>query len=63
MCWLYTNTLRHLPVLVRQWWSTADSRVSAAVDRITMHYVSPMLCQEELLNNRLVNVENMQVKN
>ncbi|KAF7402902.1 hypothetical protein HZH66_005169 [Vespula vulgaris] len=62
VCWLYTNTLRHLPVLVRQWWSTADSRVSAAVDRITMHYVSPMLCQEELLNNRLVNVENMQVK-
>ncbi|KAK2580762.1 hypothetical protein KPH14_011385 [Odynerus spinipes] len=62
VCWLYTNTLRHLPVLVRQWWSTADSRVSAAVDRITTHYVSPMLCQEELLNNRLINVENMQVK-
>lgn len=62
VCWLYTNTLRHLPVLVRQWWSTADSRVSVAVDRITTHYVSPMLCQEELLNNRLINVENMQIK-
>ncbi|XP_043579866.1 E3 ubiquitin-protein ligase listerin [Bombus pyrosoma] len=62
VCWLYTNSLRHLPVLVRQWWSTADSRVSAAVDKITTHYVSPMLCQEELLNNKLQSIENMQVK-
>ncbi|XP_014468985.1 PREDICTED: E3 ubiquitin-protein ligase listerin [Dinoponera quadriceps] len=62
VCWLYTNCLRHLPVLVRQWWSTADSRVSATIDKITIHYVSPVLCQEELLNNRLVNMENMQVK-
>lgn len=49
-------------MLVRQWWSTADSRVSAAVDKITTHYVSPMLCQEELLNNKLQSIENMQVK-
>ncbi|CAL1683944.1 unnamed protein product [Lasius platythorax] len=62
VCWLYTNCLRHLPVLVRQWLSTADSRVSAIIDKITSHYISPMLCQEELLNNRLVNVENMQIK-
>ncbi|KZC08965.1 E3 ubiquitin-protein ligase listerin [Dufourea novaeangliae] len=61
VCWLYRNSLRHLPVLVRQWWSTSDSRVSAAVDKITTHYVSPMLCQE-LLNNKLQNIENMQVK-
>ncbi|XP_076673514.1 E3 ubiquitin-protein ligase listerin [Andrena cerasifolii] len=62
VCWLYTNSLRHLPVLVRQWWSTADSRVNTAVDKITTHYVSPMLCQEELLNSKLHNIENMQVK-
>jgi len=62
VCWLYTNCLRHLPVLVRQWLSTADSRVSATIDKITSHYVSPMLCQEELLNNRLLNVENIQVR-
>lgn len=61
VCWLYTNCLRHLPVLVRQWWSTADSRVSATIEKITTHYVSPVLCQEELLNNKLVNMENMQV--
>ncbi|EZA47447.1 E3 ubiquitin-protein ligase listerin [Ooceraea biroi] len=60
--WLYTNCLRHLPVLVRQWLSTADSRVNATIDKITTHYVSPMLCQEELLDKRLVNVENMQIK-
>ncbi|XP_043265520.1 E3 ubiquitin-protein ligase listerin [Colletes gigas] len=62
VCWLYTNSLRHLPVLVRQWWSTSDSRVSAAVDKITTHYISPMLCQEELSNNKLHISENMQVK-
>lgn len=62
MCWLYTNSLRNLPVLVRQWWSTADSRVSATVDKITTHYVSPMLCQEQLLSNKLQSIENMQVK-
>ncbi|XP_024938302.1 uncharacterized protein LOC107265048 isoform X2 [Cephus cinctus] len=62
VCWLYANTLRHLPVLVRQWWSIADSRVGATVDKITTFYVSPMLCQEELFTNRLKNVENMQVR-
>lgn len=61
VCWLYTNCLRYLPVLVRQWWSTADSRVSAAVDKITTLYVSPFLCNEELNDTRLTNVENMQV--
>ena len=63
VCWLYTNCLRYLPVLVRQWWSSADSRVSAAVDKITTIYVSPFLCNEELHDNRLANVENMQVYN
>ncbi|KAG5320372.1 LTN1 ligase, partial [Pseudoatta argentina] len=64
VCWLYTNCLRLLPVLVRQWLSTVDSRVSATVDKITSHYVSPMLCEDELLYSRLqlANVENMQVK-
>ncbi|XP_036139185.1 uncharacterized protein LOC105831366 isoform X2 [Monomorium pharaonis] len=64
VCWLYTNCLRRLPVLVRQWLSTVDSRVSATVDKITSHYVSPKLCEDELLYSRLqlANVENMQVK-
>lgn len=64
VCWLYTNCLRRLPVLVRQWLSTVDSRVSATVDKITSHYVSPRLCEDELLYSRLqlANIENMQVK-
>ncbi|XP_046596991.1 E3 ubiquitin-protein ligase listerin isoform X1 [Neodiprion lecontei] len=62
VCWLYANSLRQLPVLVRQWWGAADSRVSAAVERITILYVSPMLCQEELSCNKLTGIENMQVK-
>lgn len=61
-CWLYTNCLRCLPVLVRQWWNTTDSRVSTAIDKITSIYVSPMLCQEELQSNKFINIENMQVK-
>ena len=61
-CWLYSNCLRYLPVLVRQWWSTTDSRVSAVIDKITSTYVSPLLCQEELQINKFVNIENMQVK-
>lgn len=61
-CWLYSNSLRFLPVLVRQWWSTTDSRVSAAIDKITSIHVSPMLCQEELQSNKFENIENMQVK-
>ncbi|XP_046741676.1 E3 ubiquitin-protein ligase listerin isoform X2 [Diprion similis] len=62
VCWLYANSLRQLPVLVRQWWGAADSRVSAAVEKITILYVSPMLCQEELSCNKLTGIENMQVK-
>ncbi|XP_078036315.1 E3 ubiquitin-protein ligase listerin isoform X2 [Augochlora pura] len=61
VCWLYRNSLKHLPVLVRQWWSASDSRVSAAVDKITTHYVSPMLCHE-VLSNKPQNIENIQVK-
>lgn len=61
VCWVYANCLRILPVLVRQWWSTTDSRVSVTVERITTVYVSPMLCQEELNNKKLSGIENIQV--
>ncbi|KOX71819.1 E3 ubiquitin-protein ligase listerin, partial [Melipona quadrifasciata] len=32
------NSLRYLPILVREWWNTADSKVSVAIDKITTHY-------------------------
>ncbi|KAK0182335.1 hypothetical protein PV327_000484 [Microctonus hyperodae] len=62
VCWVYGNCLRHLPVLARQWWSTTDSRVGNVVERITTMYVSPVLCQEELTNEKLNNVANLHIK-
>lgn len=61
-CWLFVNCLRFLPVAARQWWSTLDSRASGAIERITTLYVSPILCQEELLNKRLNDIASMQIK-
>ncbi|XP_020284026.1 E3 ubiquitin-protein ligase listerin [Pseudomyrmex gracilis] len=61
VCWVYTNCLRCLPVLVRQWLNTADSKVSATVDKITSYYISPMLCQERLHDQRLKKYENLKV--
>ena len=49
-------------MLVRQWWSIADSKVSVTINKITAHYVSPMLCQEQLLQNKLHDIENIEVK-
>ena len=59
---MFTNSLRYLPMLVKQWWSTVGSRVSVAIDMITTHYISPMLRREELFKNKLHDIENIQVK-
>ncbi|KAK9753539.1 Ring finger domain [Popillia japonica] len=47
-CWVYANTLTQLPALVRQWWSSIETRVNQVVDRVTSAYVSPQLCAQEL---------------
>ncbi|KAF7990662.1 hypothetical protein HCN44_000467 [Aphidius gifuensis] len=60
-CWIYVNCLRFLPVAVRQWWSTLDPKASSVVEKITMLYVTPILCQEELLKKR-IEVPNMVIK-
>ncbi|KAL7296700.1 hypothetical protein TKK_0010114 [Trichogramma kaykai] len=62
VCWLYTNCLRYLPVIVRQWWSTVDSRTSSVVDKVTTSYVSPILCNEEFRDKRFSDLSNMQIK-
>ena len=49
-------------MLVRQWWSTAGSKVNVAIDMITAHYISPILCREELFKNKLHDIENTQMK-
>lgn len=47
-CWVYCNTLRRLPALVREWWSDMDSRVASLVDHVTSTHCSPVLCAEEM---------------
>lgn len=61
-CWIYVNCLKFLPVAARQWWSTLDPKSSSVVEKITMLYVTPILCQEELLNKRLTDITNMMIK-
>lgn len=48
MCWLYASTLTQLPALVRQWWTSLDSRITQVVEKVTTVYVSPHLCAQEL---------------
>ncbi|KAI4457621.1 zinc finger protein [Holotrichia oblita] len=47
-CWVYANAVTQLPALVRQWWSSIETRVNQVVDRVTSAYVSPQLCAQEL---------------
>ncbi|GJQ69098.1 hypothetical protein Trydic_g6262 [Trypoxylus dichotomus] len=48
VCWVYGNTVTQLPALVRQWWSSIETRVNQVVDKVTSAYVSPQLCAQEL---------------
>lgn len=48
VCWLYAFSLAQLPALVRQWWTCIDSRVAQIVEKVTIVYVSPNLCAQEL---------------
>ncbi|XP_074105296.1 E3 ubiquitin-protein ligase listerin [Cotesia typhae] len=61
VCWVYTNCLRYMPVLARQWWSEVESRVGSTMEKITTLYVSPILCREELTVNKLNDVPNLTI--
>lgn len=61
VCWVYINCLRYMPVLARQWWSAAETRVGSIMEKITTLYVSPVLCREELTINKLNDVPNLTV--
>ncbi|XP_053675958.1 E3 ubiquitin-protein ligase listerin [Anopheles nili] len=63
-CHLYTQTLRHLPVIVRRWFNGLNHRHSLIVSKITANSVSGMLCQEEFqsLIERKDRQDNMQIK-
>lgn len=55
-CWLYSSTLAQLPALVRQWWTSLDTRTSQIVEKVTSLYVSPNLINKEL--NEVMNYQN-----
>jgi hypothetical protein len=46
--YLYSKALRVMPVLVRKWWHGTDSKIAHLIEKITINYVSPILCTEEL---------------
>uniref|UniRef100_A0A182NK38 E3 ubiquitin-protein ligase listerin n=1 Tax=Anopheles dirus TaxID=7168 RepID=A0A182NK38_9DIPT len=63
-CHLYSQSLRHLPVIVRRWYNGLNHRHSATVGKITANSVSGLLCQEEFqaLMERKDRQDNMQIK-
>ncbi|XP_058066938.1 E3 ubiquitin-protein ligase listerin [Anopheles bellator] len=63
-CHLYTQTLRHLPVIVRRWFNGLNHRHATIVSKITSNCVSGLLCQEEFqaLVERKDRQDNMQIK-
>ncbi|XP_075159606.1 E3 ubiquitin-protein ligase listerin [Haematobia irritans] len=62
-CHLYTEVLSKLPAVVRKWWNTSPSRQKTFVDTLTTNFVSPIICQEELMAiaGKKDKHENMQV--
>lgn len=62
-CFIYAQTLRHLPAVARKWWHDSNPRQKTLVDKITTCFVSPMICQEELrsLVEKREKHENMQI--
>uniref|UniRef100_A0A7N6A2C7 E3 ubiquitin-protein ligase listerin n=1 Tax=Anabas testudineus TaxID=64144 RepID=A0A7N6A2C7_ANATE len=47
-CSVYYSTVQDLPAMVRLWWNSQEKRVSAAVEKFTIKYVSPVLSAEEI---------------
>lgn len=47
-CSVYYSTVQDLPAMVRLWWNSQEKRVSAAVEKFTIKYVSPVLSAQEI---------------
>uniref|UniRef100_UPI0037E875A9 E3 ubiquitin-protein ligase listerin n=1 Tax=Semicossyphus pulcher TaxID=241346 RepID=UPI0037E875A9 len=47
-CSVYYSTVQDLPAMVRLWWNSQEKRVSAAVEKFTTKYVSPVLSAQEI---------------
>lgn len=45
---LYAESLRTIPAVVRKWWHASSTRKAQLVEKVTQNYVSPILCQQDL---------------
>lgn len=46
--YLYAESLRTIPAVVRKWWHASSTRDAQSIEKITQNYVSPILCQQDL---------------
>lgn len=46
--YLYKSSLEQFPALVRQWWTGLDNKFSQIVEKISVTYVSPHICNVAL---------------
>lgn len=63
-CSVYYSTLQDLPAMVRLWWNSQEKRVSAAVEKFTIKYISPVLSAQEIssVHSSTQMFDNMTVK-
>lgn len=61
-CGIFGTTLSLTPALIRQWWSSSESRVSRIIEHITSTFISSYLCNREFQDLTKIAGENMQVK-
>ncbi|KAM4544479.1 E3 ubiquitin-protein ligase listerin [Odontesthes bonariensis] len=63
-CSVYYSTVQDLPAMVRLWWNGQEKRVSTAVEKFTIKYVSPVLSAQEIssVHTSTQMFENMTVK-
>lgn len=63
---LYAESLRTVPAVVRKWWHASNTRQAQLIEKITQNYVSPILCKQDLENlinrNQKDGKDNMQIR-
>lgn len=63
-CYIYVESLRSIPVIVRRWWNSLNPRLATLIDKITTNFISTQLCQDEFNSLMLCKdkYENMKIK-
>lgn len=62
-CYVYVQSLKILPAVVRRWWNESNARQKTLVDKITTVFVSPQLCSQQLLalNDKMKKQDSFQI--